>query len=177
VSIAYVEDGVRTLGAVYDPAHDELFHARRGGGAFRTDAGGETRIETAGTRALSGAMIAVGHSDRTPEPRYLELRRALMNANAAFRNFGSAALQLAHVADGRLDAYVEFELSSWDAMAGLLWSRKQGAELRRSRAAAGSSFGYDASAQWQQHFRRVVGARAAGDSRRVAMRPSLRNVP
>ena len=69
VSIAYVEDGVRTLGAVYDPAHDELFHARRGGGAFRTDAGGETRIETAATKALAGAMIAVGHSDRALEPR------------------------------------------------------------------------------------------------------------
>ena len=120
VSIAYVEDGVRTLGAVYDPAHDDLFHARRGAGAWRAGPGGTARINAASTKLLAGAMIAVGHSDRAPEPRYLELRRALMNSNAAFRNFGSAALQLAHVADGRLDGYVEFELSSWDAMAGLL---------------------------------------------------------
>ena len=52
-----------------------------------------------------------------------------MNANAAFRNFGSAALQLAHVADGRLDAYVEFELSSWDAMAGLLLVEEAGGRV------------------------------------------------
>jgi fructose-1,6-bisphosphatase/inositol monophosphatase family enzyme len=110
VSIAYVEDGVRTLGAVHDPVRDELFHVRRGAGAWRAGLDGEARIATADTAAVAGAMIAVGHSDRAPEPRYLELRRALMEANAAFRSFGSAALQLAHVADGRLDGYVEFEL-------------------------------------------------------------------
>jgi myo-inositol-1(or 4)-monophosphatase len=129
VSIAYVENGVRTLGAVYDPAHGELFHARRGAGAWRDGSEGGVRIGTADTARLAGAMIAVGHSDRTPDPRYLELRRALMNANAAFRNFGSAALQLAHVADGRLDAYVEFELSSWDAMAGLLLVEEAGGRV------------------------------------------------
>ncbi len=120
VSIAWVERGVRTLAAVYDPAHDELFHARRGGGAFRTDAGGDTRMECAGTTELSEAVVAVGHSDRFSDLRVVALRRALMEARAAFRNFGSAALQLAHVAAGRIDGYVELELSAWDAMAGLL---------------------------------------------------------
>jgi myo-inositol-1(or 4)-monophosphatase len=129
VSIAYVEDGVRTLGAVYDPAHDQLFHARRGAGAWRAGPDGDVKIKVAGTTSLAGAVVAVGHSDRAPEPRYIELRRALMNANAAFRNFGSAALQLAHVADGRLDAYVEFELSSWDAMAGLLLVEEAGGRV------------------------------------------------
>jgi myo-inositol-1(or 4)-monophosphatase len=129
VSIAYVEDGVRTLGAVHDPVRDELFHARRGEGAWRAGLDGEARIATADTAAVAGAMIAVGHSDRAPEPRYLELRRALMEANAAFRNFGSAALHLAHVADGRLDGYVEFELSSWDAMAGLLLVEEAGGRV------------------------------------------------
>jgi len=129
VSIAYVEEGVRTLGAVHDPVRDELFHARRGAGAWCAGPGGDARLATAATKALAGALIAVGHSDRAPEPRYLELRRALMNANAAFRNFGSAALQLAHVAEGRLDGYVEFELSSWDAMAGLLLVEEAGGRV------------------------------------------------
>ena len=44
VSIAYVEDGVRTLGAVYDPAHDQLFHARRSAGAWREGSDGGVRI-------------------------------------------------------------------------------------------------------------------------------------
>ena len=129
VSIAYVEAGARTLGAVNDPARGELFHARRGAGAWRRSSAGDARIEVSKTVTLAGAMVAVGHSDRSPEPRYLELRRALMQTGTAFRNFGSAALQLAHVADGRLDGYVEFELSSWDAMAGLLLVEEAGGRV------------------------------------------------
>jgi myo-inositol-1(or 4)-monophosphatase len=130
VSIAYVERGVRTLGAVYDPARDELFHACRGGGAWRANAAGDARLAAADTRKLAGAMIAVGHADRAPDPRYMALRQALMDANAAFRNFGAGALQLAHVADGRLDAFVEIDLSSWDAMAGLLLVEEAGGRVR-----------------------------------------------
>jgi myo-inositol-1(or 4)-monophosphatase len=126
VSIAYAEGGARTLGAVYDPVHDELFHARRGGGAWRSGAAGDARIVAAETSSLTGAVISVGHSDRAPEPRYIALRQALMDASAAFRNFGAGALQLAHVADGRLDGFVELELASWDAMAGLLLVEEAG---------------------------------------------------
>ncbi len=126
VSIAYVEKGVRTLGAVYDPAHDELFHGRRGHGAWRVGHGGEVRIAAGRPVGLNGAIVAVGHHDRYPDPRYVEIRRSLMGTNSAFRNFGSAALQLAHVADGRLDAFVELSLSAWDVMAGLLLVEEAG---------------------------------------------------
>jgi len=129
VSIAYAEDGVRMLGAVYDPVQDELFHARRGAGAWRTGTGGEQRLAVSGTASLGSAVIAVGHHDRYPEPRYVALRQALMDRCAAFRNFGSAALQIAHVAAGRLDAFVELELSSWDAMAGLLLVEEAGGRV------------------------------------------------
>jgi myo-inositol-1(or 4)-monophosphatase len=71
----------------------------------------------------------VGHSDRFSDLRVVALRRALMDARAAFRNFGSAALQLAHVAAGRLDGYVELELSAWDAMAGLLLVEEAGGRV------------------------------------------------
>lgn len=120
VSIAYVEDGRRTLGAVFDPVAGTMYHAMRGAGAWCSGPQGETRIATSNTAALTGAIVCLGHHDRSPDPRYLEVRRALMDANAAFRNFGCAALQIAHVAEGRYDAYVELDLSSWDAMAGLL---------------------------------------------------------
>jgi myo-inositol-1(or 4)-monophosphatase len=126
VSIAYAEAGVRLLGAVCDPPHDELFHARRGAGAWRTGAAGDVRIAAADTASLAGAFVAVGHHDRHADARYDAIRRALMGTGTAFRNFGSAALQLAHVADGRLDAFVELELSAWDAMAGLLLVEEAG---------------------------------------------------
>jgi myo-inositol-1(or 4)-monophosphatase len=126
VSIAYVENGVRTLGAVYDPPQDELFHARRGGGAWRVDARGEHRLAAAPTPRLRGSVVAVGHHDRHPDPRFVAIRDGLVAAGASYRNFGAAALQLAHVADGRLDAFVERELSAWDAMAGLLLVEEAG---------------------------------------------------
>lgn len=129
VSIAWIERGKRTLGAVYDPAHDELFHAQRGEGAFCSSIAGDARLATTSTAVLSGAMVAVGHSDRFRDLRVVDLRRMLMDARAAFRNFGSAALQLAHVAAGRLDAYVELELSAWDAMAGLLLVEEAGGRV------------------------------------------------
>ncbi len=120
VSIAFVEDGVRVLGAVCDPVHGEVFHARRGHGAWRVDAAGLHRLQAAATPTLLGATVAVGHHDRHPEPWFAAVRDALQAHGAAYRNFGAAALQLAHVADGRLDAFIERELSAWDAMAGLL---------------------------------------------------------
>lgn len=129
VSIAYAKDGARALGAVYDPAHDELFHARRGGGAWRESPAGESRLAAAPTASLAAAIVAVGHSDRFVDARVIALRRALMDAHAAYRNFGSAALQLAHVAEGRLDAFVELELSAWDAMAGLLLVEEAGGRV------------------------------------------------
>ena len=129
VSIAFVERGVRTLGAVYDPAHDELFHARRGRGAWCSDATGEARLAIRPATTLAGSLVAIGHSDRYVDPRYVTLRRALMDEGVAFRNFGAAALQLAHVAEGRLDGYVELELSAWDAMAGLLLVEEAGGQV------------------------------------------------
>ena len=126
VSIAYVERGQRTLGAICDPVAGAVYHAMRGRGAWRVDAKGESRLSTSATREISGAIVCVGHHDRSPEPRYLALRGELMDVNASFRNFGCAALQIAHVAEGRYDAYVELDLSSWDAMAGLLLVEEAG---------------------------------------------------
>ena len=126
VSIAYVENGERTLGAICDPVAGAVFHAMRGKGAWRTDGDGETRLNTSSTTGITGSIVCLGHHDRSPDQRYLTLRAALMEVCASFRNYGCAALQLAHVAEGRYDAYVELDLSSWDAMAGLLLVEEAG---------------------------------------------------
>jgi myo-inositol-1(or 4)-monophosphatase len=120
VAIAYVENGDAIAGAVFDPPHDELFRAARGEGAWCDSAHGSARLRAAATVQLAGAFAALGHNDRVPEPRYLEIRRRMMDAGVAMRNFGSAALQLSHVAAGRLDGFIELQLSIWDAIAGLL---------------------------------------------------------
>jgi myo-inositol-1(or 4)-monophosphatase len=119
VAIAYVENGQAQIGVVFDPPHDELYHAVRGGGAWCDSESKSTRLVVAPTAELAGAYVALGHHDRAPEPRYLDIRRRMMDAGVAMRNFGSAALQLSHVAAGRLDGFVELQLSIWDAIGGL----------------------------------------------------------
>jgi len=126
VAIGYVAGGVTLVGAVCDPCAGEVYHARRGAGAFVARAAGEARLHAAETRSLAGSYVVLGHHDRSFEHRYFDIRRRMMEANIAMRNFGSAALQLAHVASGRYDGFIEMELSAWDAVAGLLLVEEAG---------------------------------------------------
>jgi myo-inositol-1(or 4)-monophosphatase len=126
VSIAFVAQGRREIGVVFDPEHDELFHARREHGAWRTHEGRDDRLRVSGCASLASSLVCLGHHDRHPEPRVMAIRQALMDAGAAVRSLGAGALQLAHVAAGRYDAFVELSLNSWDAMAGLLLIEEAG---------------------------------------------------
>jgi myo-inositol-1(or 4)-monophosphatase len=126
VAIAYVEAGRAQVAVVYDPVHDELYRAERGAGAWCDAQAPGIPLRVSPTTALAGAYVALGHHDRAPDPRYLEIRRRMMESGVSMRNFGSAALQLAHVASGRLDAFVELQLSIWDAVGGLLLVEEAG---------------------------------------------------
>jgi myo-inositol-1(or 4)-monophosphatase len=120
VAIAYVEEGEAQIGVVFDPVGGKLYHGARGTGAWCDDASGTVRLQVAATHELAGAYVALGHHDRAPDARYLEIRRRMMESGVAMRNFGSAALQLAHVAAGHLDGFVELQLSIWDAIGALV---------------------------------------------------------
>ena len=126
VSIGFVAGGRTQVGVVYDPASDALYHGRQGGGAFCETPENEARLRAAPTRTLAGSYVALGHHDRCFDARYFDVRRRMMEAGIAMRNFGAAALQLAHVASGRLDGFVELTLSAWDATAGLLLVEEAG---------------------------------------------------
>ena len=126
VSIGFVANGATQIGVVYDPSADALYHARRGGGAFCQLAARDTPIRAASTSALAGSYVVLGHHDRSFDARYFDIRRRMMESGIAMRNFGSAALQLAHVASGRLDGFIELQLSWWDAVAGLLLVEEAG---------------------------------------------------
>jgi len=126
VAIAYVEEGRARIGIVFDPVSGELYRAARGDGAWCDDVSRTTRLHAASTQSLTGAYVALGHHDRAPSAEYLEIRHRMMAAGVAMRNFGSGALQLAHVAQGRLDAFIELSLSIWDAIGGLLLVEEAG---------------------------------------------------
>ncbi len=126
VSIAYMESGRREVGVVADPEHDEIFHARRGHGAWLARDGDESALRVSDCAQLARTFMCLGHHDRHPEPRYIAVRKALMDHGVAMRNMGAGALQLAHVAAGRYDAFVELSLNAWDALAGLLLVEEAG---------------------------------------------------
>lgn len=118
VSIGVQINGVLEHGVIYDPVKDELFTADRGGGA-KLDG---RRIRVSQNARLRQAMLATGFAYRkTGDVKtYLPTFNRLLTASAGIRRGGSAALDLAYVAAGRLDGYWELGLSPWDVAAGIV---------------------------------------------------------
>jgi myo-inositol-1(or 4)-monophosphatase len=123
-SVAVVDDRGPLAGAVYVPVTDELFSAARGAGATRN--GERIRCSTATDLAL--ALIGTGFN-YSPTTRDRQARRlaAMLPHVRDVRRYGSAALDLCMVACGRLDAYFEEHLNSWDLAAGVLIAAEAGA--------------------------------------------------
>ncbi|WP_412058936.1 inositol monophosphatase family protein [Bartonella sp. DGB2] len=124
ISIALERQGTIVAGVIYNPASDELFTAERGNGAFLND----RRLRVAGRRRLEDCVIATGipHLGRGQHGHYLVELRNIMQEVAGIRRMGSAALDLAYVAAGRLDGFWEDNLYAWDMAAGLLMVREAG---------------------------------------------------
>ena len=115
-------------GVVYDPLRDELFTATRGGGAFLN---GE-RLGVSEQRELSGCLLATGFPFRAQHllRKYLGIFEELHGATQGIRRPGSAALDLAFVACGRVDGFFEMGLSPWDMAAGSLLIAEAGGASR-----------------------------------------------
>ena len=124
VSIALQQGKKLEQAVVYDPVSEELFTATRGGGAYLNN----RRIRVSNRRTLEGALLGTGFPYRPHQDmeRYLKTFRALYPGTAGIRRAGSAALDLAYVAAGRLDGFWEFELKPWDMAAGALLIREAG---------------------------------------------------
>ncbi len=127
VSIAMVAGTEVEIGAIYQPALDELYFARRGQGAERNG----TPIRVATTARIDAATVELGWSPRAPRERYVETFGALLAEGASVRRGGSGALGLAYVADGRSDGYAEVWMNSWDCLAGLLLVAEAGGRVGR----------------------------------------------
>jgi myo-inositol-1(or 4)-monophosphatase len=118
VSIGLRHRGVITQGVVYDPGRNELFTASKGRGAFLND----RRIRVAKRAQLREALIGTGFPFREIAhlDEYMRMLKAVMESSVGVRRAGSAALDLAYVAAGRLDGFWELGLSAWDMAAGSL---------------------------------------------------------
>lgn len=122
ISIAFVANGQVQLGAILNPATEELYFARKGRGASRN--GQPLKVST--TTDLAATSFELGWSNQVPLDRYVQVLTALFAAGSNVRRGGSGALALAYVADGRTDGYAELYMNSWDCLAGLLLVREAG---------------------------------------------------
>ena len=116
VSLGYLENGVPTVGVVYDPSHDRLYAAARGDGAWCNS----ERLAVSDCADPEAASVECGWSTRRPAADYLALLARVFAAGCSPRRMGSGALGLADVAAGRFDAYCELHINAWDCAAGIL---------------------------------------------------------
>lgn len=115
VSIALRQAGEIILGVIYDPARDELWQVERGGTPTLND----KPIQVSKRDKVSDAVLSIGFAkSKTTIAAGLPLLQHFVGKARKCRMMGSAALDLAYVACGRLDAYIESSVSLWDVAAG-----------------------------------------------------------
>jgi myo-inositol-1(or 4)-monophosphatase len=122
LSVGLVVDREAVLGVIYHPTADELFSARKGGGAFVND----TSIRVSGETNVTRARVCVGFSYRRPVTDHVRGVEALLTAGCEYLRLGSGALGLTYCAAGRFDGYWERHINAWDVAAGLALVREAG---------------------------------------------------
>ena len=116
VSIACVAEGRVEVGVVYDPMREELFAARRGGGAWLNG----VPLRASKATALANSSVEVGWNNRAGPAKSLDLLRRVASSGASPLRAGSGALGVAYVAAARRDGYVEYHINAWDCLAAIL---------------------------------------------------------
>ncbi|MGH9661525.1 MAG: inositol monophosphatase family protein [Bryobacteraceae bacterium] len=138
VTLALERSGELVCGVIFDPVRQELFTVERGGGAFLN----HRRIRVSPVRRLEDSLVATGFPSRR---RHLNINvhfyYQMSMVTHGVRRAGSAALDLAYVACGRLDAFWEFSLNPWDMAAGSLLVEEAGGRCSDMHGAAHSPHG------------------------------------
>ena len=168
VSIGVADTQAVQVGVVYDPMRDELFTARRGQSAWLNG----VRLAVSGTTALQRALLATGFPydrRRNDDNNHREFV-ALNLASQGVRRPGSAALDLAYVASGRLDGYWEQRLGPWDVAAGALLVECAGGTLSTYDGTPFDGLGHQVVAS-NGHLHAAILAQLAS-VRRTACTPS-----
>jgi myo-inositol-1(or 4)-monophosphatase len=127
VNIALEVDRTMSVGVTYNPLLDETFRAARGSGAFLND----KPIHVSRVSERNRTLLGTGFPFRSRQylDIYLRSFRYFFNNSRGIRRCGAAALDLAHVAAGRLDAFWELTLSPWDMAAGVVLIEEAGGRV------------------------------------------------
>jgi myo-inositol-1(or 4)-monophosphatase len=120
------QDGTLVAGVIYDPMRDELFTAERGHGAWLNG----KPMHVSQTPVLAESLLATGFpSKKRHDSPNIHFYHEFTLRSHGVRRAGSAALDLAYVAAGRLEAFWEFNLNPWDTAAGILLVEEAGGKV------------------------------------------------
>lgn len=127
VSVALCENKKPAAGVIWQPFTKELFYSEKGKGAYLND----TKIHVASNQ-FSEALVSIGTSPyyEELEKKSMALALEFLHSCADLRRSGSAAMDLAFLACGRIDAYFELRLKPWDYAAGSLIVQEAGGVVR-----------------------------------------------
>lgn len=127
VSLALCEKGEITMGVVYDPFREDVYHAQKGKGSFLNG----SPIHVSEAESLSETIVSVGTSpyDRELSEQNFQRIRRVFDSTQDIRRTGTAAMDLAYVACGRTGGFFEPRLSPWDFAAGQLLVREAGGQV------------------------------------------------
>lgn len=132
VSIAAVRENKPIIGVVYNPTTGELFTAIAGrGGFFEDQSGQRRRMKVSTTSDIQRSVLVTGFPYNVEENPFgcIDAFVEIIRRGIPVRRLGSAALDLAYVADGRFDAYWEVTLHEWDVAAGVLMVSEAGGHV------------------------------------------------
>ncbi|MFP7494215.1 inositol monophosphatase family protein [Terribacillus saccharophilus] len=126
ISIGIVHEGVAEIGFVYNVMEDTLYHAMRNEGAYK----GKRKLPMLPEKTLDQSIIELNHFWLCPNRRVNEEKlQQLVYRAMGTRAYGSAALELAFLAEGITDAYLTFSLQPWDYAGGFVILREVGGKL------------------------------------------------
>lgn len=124
ISLGVYIDGIGKLGYIYDVVNDDMYHGVQGGGAYYNDEKLKPLFET----DISESIIGMNATWAAPN-KYVDNQAIvkLIQEVRGVRSYGSAALELAYLACGRIDAYISMRLSPWDIAGGMVIINEVGA--------------------------------------------------
>ncbi len=149
ISIGLLKNDQPVLGVVYDVSHTECFHAIEG---HQAKCNGK-EIKISSIKTLEESLLATGfpyyHSEKKED--YLEIIKVFLEDTHGIRRLGSAAIDLAYVACGRLDGFFEYDLKAWDVAGGAFIVQQAGGSVSDFRGGSNYIFGGELCAGGHVH--------------------------
>ncbi|MDN4608980.1 inositol monophosphatase family protein [Sporosarcina highlanderae] len=140
ISLGIYSDDVGMLGYIYDVMNDDFYHAVKGEGAYFND----EKLPMLENTPIEESIIGVNASWVAPNRRIEHMPIAeMVHRCRGTRSYGSAAIELAYVSSGRIDAYLSLRLSPWDIAGGMIIAKEVGAIVTNMKGETPHLLGQD----------------------------------